>query len=192
MFSKRRLKLSIKLIITFCFIFLVLLIVPKALARYQSISSSNANVDIAFYVISSSMQMENLVMNDIAPSTEPYIYTFSVSNFQDTKRLETKAKYKIKITTTTNLTFVYELYQQNGTELVNVSLGETVTSDSDGMYLRNIETSEYEFGYTSDETDIYQLYIYYPTGYDTYEYQNMVENISINIDSKQVLENDSV
>ena len=58
------------------------------------------------------------------------------------------------------------------------------------MYLRNIETVEYEFGYTSDETDIYQLYIYYPTEYDTYEYQNMVENISINIDSKQVLEND--
>ena len=192
MFSKRRLKLSIKLIITFCFIFLVLLIVPKALARYQSISSSNANVDIAFYVISSSMQTENLVMNDIEPSTEPYIYTFSVSNFQDTKRLETKAKYKIKITTTTNLPFVYELYQQNGTELVNVSLGESITPDSDGMYLRKIETNYYEFGYTSDETDIYQLYIYYPTGYDTYEYQNMVENISINIDSKQVLENDSV
>ena len=67
MFSRRRLKLSIKLIITFCFIFLVLLIVPKALARYQSISSSNANVDIAFYVISSSMQTENLVMNDLHP-----------------------------------------------------------------------------------------------------------------------------
>ena len=58
------------------------------------------------------------------------------------------------------------------------------------MYLRKTKTNYYEFGYTSDETDIYQLYIYYPTEYDTYEYQNMVENISINIDSKQVLEND--
>lgn len=192
MFSKRRLKISFKIIIAFSFLFLVLLIVPNALARYQSIASSNANVDIAFYIISSSMQTENLVMRDIGPSTEPYIYTFSVSNFKDEKRLETMAKYKIKITTTTNLPFTYELYKQDGTELNNISLGETINQDSDGMYLRNIETAEYEFGYTTDETDIYQLYIYYPTGYDTYEYQNMVENISINIDSKQVLENDSV
>ena len=99
MLSLKRLKLSFKLIVVLVLVVLILIIVPTTLSKYQSISSSNANVDIAFYIISSSMQTENLVMKEIGPSTEPYIYTFSVSNFDDDKRLETKAKYNIMVKT---------------------------------------------------------------------------------------------
>lgn len=188
MLSLKRLKLSFKLIVVLVLVVLILIIVPTTLSKYQSISSSNANVDIAFYIISSSMQTENLVMKEIGPSTEPYIYTFSVSNFDDDKRLETKAKYNIMVKTTTNMPFVYKLYKVNGTNLEDVSLNERVITDEDGMYFRIIETSDYEFGFEEKTIDLYQLYIYYPKEYSTYEYQNIVENISITIDSKQILE----
>lgn len=190
MLSLKRLKLSFKLIIALVIVILILVIVPTTFSKYQSISSSNSNVDIAFYIISSSMQTENLVMKEIGPSEEPYIYTFSVSNFENNKRLETKAKYNISINTTTNIPFTYKLYKVNGTNLEDVSLNEGIITDEDGMYFRVIKTADYEFGFIEDETDLYQLYIYYPEEYSTYEYQNILENISITIDSKQVLEND--
>ena len=92
------------------------------------------------------------------------------------------------VKTTTNMPFVYKLYKVNGTNLEDVSLNERVITDEDGMYFRIIETGDYEFGFEEKTIDLYQLYIYYPEEYSTYEYQNIVENISITIDSKQILE----
>ena len=80
--------------------------------------------------------------------------------------------------------------KENYVKLEDISQGEKIEQDEDGMYFRTIETNEYEFGFTKDETDLYRLYITYPNDYNTYEYQNILENISITIDSKQVLKDD--
>lgn len=190
MISFKKFSLSFKFIISIILVIILIIFVPITFSRYQTISSSNALVDIAFYIISSSMQTENLVMKEIGPDDNSYVYTFSVSNFKDNQRLETKAKYNIVIKTTTNIPFTYKLYKENGTKLEDISQGEKIEQDEDGMYFRTIETKEYEFGFTKDETDLYRLYITYPNDYDTYEYQNILENISITIDSKQVLKDD--
>ncbi len=187
MLSFKKFSLSFKFIISIILVIVLVIFIPITFSRYQSISSSNALVDIAFYVISSSMQTENLVMQEIGPDDDSYVYTFSVSNFNDTQRLETKAKYNIVIKTTTNIPFVYKLYKENGTNLDDISLGERMEQDSDGMYFRIIESPEYEFGFSENQTDLYRLYISYPEDYDTYEYQNILENISITIDSKQIV-----
>lgn len=189
MLSKKRFIISLKFVFIVIFALGILVILPYTLSKYQSIASSNANVDIAFYVVSSNLQTENIVMKEIGPSTEPYVYTFTVSNFEGNKRLETKAKYKIKITSTTNIPYVYKLYSENNTA-DSILTNEIVEADQDEMYFRKMETNEYEFGFLENETNLYQLYIYYPEGYDTYEYQNIVENINITIDSKQVIEGD--
>ena len=102
MISFKKFSLSFKFIISIILVIILIIFVPITFSRYQTISSSNALVDIAFYIISSSMQTENLVMKEIGPDDNSYVYTFSVSNFKDNQRLETKAKYNIVIKTTTN------------------------------------------------------------------------------------------
>ena len=154
MISFKKFSLSFKFIISIILVIILIIFVPITFSRYQTISSSNALVDIAFYIISSSMQTENLVMKEIGPDDNSYVYTFSVSNFKDNQRLETKAKYNIVIKTTTNIPFTYKLYKENGTKLEDISQGEKIEQDEDGMYFRIIETKEYEFGFTKDETDL--------------------------------------
>lgn len=191
MISKKRLVFSIKLISVIMSFILIFIFIPSVLSKYQSITSSNANIDIAFYVIDSSMTTESLVMKEIVPSEEPYIYTFTVQNYNNKGRLETKAKYSVSVISTTNIPFRYELYKVTDTNKENISLGETIYQDDDLMYFRKILSPEFEFGFTDNQMDLYQLYIYYPVEYDSYIYQNIVENINITIESKQILEDDN-
>ena len=191
MISKKRLIFSIKLISIMLSLALIFIFIPVGLSKYQAITSSNANIDIAFYVIDSSMETESLVMKEIEPSSEPYIYTFTVQNYDKNGRLETNAKYSISVVSTTNIPFRYELYKVTDSSRENISLGETIFQDEDLMYFRQILSPEFEFGFLSDQIDLYQLYIYYPEEYDSYVYQNIVENINITINSKQVLEDDN-
>lgn len=192
MLSKKRFVLSLKVILVIILFISVFILIPHGLSRYQTITGSNVEIDMAFYVVGTSMTKEDLIMNDITPSQEPYIYTFTVQNYDDRGRIETKASYTINITTTTNIPFLYEVYKTNGLTKENIILEETVTQDEDLMYFRNIRTKSFEFDFKENQTDLYQLYIYYPNDYDSYEFQNIVENISITIDSKQMLESDNV
>ena len=192
MISKKRFILSLKMISVIILFISVFILIPNGLSRYQTITGSNVNIDMAFYVIGTSMTSESLVMNDISPSEEPYIYTFTVQNYDERGRIETKANYTINITTTTNIPFIYEIYKINNLTKENISLEETIKQNEDLMYFRNIRTASFEFDYKNNQTDLYQLYIYYPNEYDSYEFQNIVENINITIESKQILESDNV
>jgi len=192
MISEKRFILSLKMILVIILFVSVFILIPRGLSRYQAITDSNVNIDMAFYVIGTSMTTENLVMNDVSPSEEPYIYTFTVQNYDERGRIETKASYTINITTTTNIPFQYEIYKINDSTKENILLEETINQDEDLMYFRDIRTKSFNFDFKNNQTDLYQLYIYYPTDYDSYEFQNIVENINITIESKQMLESDSI
>lgn len=191
MISKKRFILSLKMILLIILFTGVFILIPNGLSKYQSIIGSKVNIDMAFYVIGTSMATESLVMNDVSPSEEPYIYTFTVQNYDERGRIETKASYTINITTTTNIPFQYEIYKINDSTKEKIELEETITQDEDLMYFRNITMKSFEFDFKDNQTDLYQLYIYYPIEYDSYEFQNIVENINITIESKQMLESDS-
>ena len=69
----------------------------------------------------------------------------------------------------------------------NVIEEDKTEQDEDGTYFRKITTAKETFSYNSDEKNIYQLKIKFPKQYNQIEYQNIIEGIEININSKQII-----
>lgn len=166
------------------FWFLYLFKVPESLSRFTSLLSSDANISIAFYVIDTEYQTEEIKLDKIIPSDTAYEYNFSVANYNKTKRLETNAEYNLVIRTTTNLNLEYELYENNSNE--SVILSKELTQDEDGTYYNVIKTDKEQFGYTKNQINYYTLSIKFPLEYMSYDYQDIIESIEIIILSEQV------
>ena len=47
------------------------------------------------------------------------------------------------------------------------------------LYNETIKTNKKEFGFTTDQIDLYQLVVKFPTTYKNYKYQGISENIEI-------------
>lgn len=168
------------------FWFLYLFKVPESLSRFTSLVSSDAGVSIAFYVIDTEYQTEEIKLDKIVPSDEPYEYRFSVANYNKTKRLETNAEYNVVIRTTTNLNLEYELYENNESE--SAILFKELVQDEDGTYYNVIKTEKENFGFVKNQINYYTLLIKFPLDYMDYNYQDIIESIEIIILSEQVTE----
>lgn len=168
------------------FWFLYLFKVPESLSKFTSLVSSDANISIAFYVIDTEYQVEEIKLDKIVPSDTAYEYNFSVANYNKTKRLETNAEYNIVIRTTTNLNLEYELYENNSTD--SAILSKELIQDEDGMYYNVIKTKKEQFGFKKNQINYYTLSIKFPLEYIDYDYQDMIESIEIIVLSKQVIE----
>ena len=63
----------------------------------------------------------NIETDGIVPSSTPYTYRFSVSNFNQNNMSDVDINYSINIRTTTNLPITLELYRnqlpENGTNI---------------------------------------------------------------------------
>ena len=190
MISRERLKISLKLFLIVIFSILSLSLFPQVFSRYQSDATVNTNIDVAFYVINASFQSKNIILEEIAPSDEPYLLNFSIANHNGSNRLEVDAIYELKIVTTTNLPLTYKLYKNedytdaNATNLLEGTM-ELPAQDEDGTYFQLLNSSTEEFGFKEDQINEYQLLIYFPKMYMSHEYQDIVESIEITIDSKQ-------
>lgn len=172
----------ILIILGFCIIILFFAF-TKTGAIFQTETSSQSNVDIAFYCIKEDFQTMTLKLDDILPRIEPYIYNFTVSNNDGTKRTETELQYDLIIRTTTNLPLDITLFDTNsGVSEIGT---ETIALDSDGTYFRIINIPQREFGFLNNQTDSFRIEVVLPTTYKSYEYQDMIELIEINVDSKQ-------
>ena len=80
------------------------------LARYESMSNSVANVDVAFYVLKDDYKTMTTNLDSLLPQDDAYIYTFSIGNQDGTQTAEVDLEYELTIRTTTNLPLTYELY----------------------------------------------------------------------------------
>lgn len=186
-------KLLAKLIILFILLIILAFLIPFTLSRFKSEARSVAKVDVAFYIVNDTYQYEDLKLDDIVPSNNPYVYNFTVSNNDGIRRTETKIKYDVEIVTTTNLPLTYDLYlnsNYNDAKAVSFVSSDNVIQDEDGTYFRTIKGATRYFSFDSDQIDNYQLVVYFPEMYSNYEYQNKVENIEIRIISSQFLESD--
>ena len=77
----------------------------------------------------------------------------------------------------------------NNENSTNIIINDTIAKTSeDGAYFKTMETNKQTFGFTTDEENIYHLVITFPKEYDSFEYQDIVEGITINIESKQIIE----
>lgn len=178
-------------------LFLVLLIlvfnIPSTLSKYTSDSSSDVKTDVAFYLLKTDYQTESILLDEIAPSDDAYVYNFSVSNYEGNNRLETNLSYDLSIRTTTNLPLEYELYlneDYTSSGASSIFTSDETVLDSDSTYFRNFTTDTKYFSYLYDEINNYQLVVYFPKEYIDYKYQDIYESVEITIKSKQIIDSD--
>ena len=192
MFDRRKLLRSNKLTIAIILLAVILTLIPIAYSKLFSKNDSDAKIETAFYILNADYYEKNIHLDNIVPSEIPYVYTFKVSNNDGTNRVETKLEYTLKIVTTTNLPLSYKLYMNedyNNENSTNIIINDTIAKTSeDGAYFKTMETNKQTFGFTTDEENIYHLVITFPKEYDSFEYQDIVEGITINIESKQIIE----
>lgn len=192
MFDRRKLLRSNKLTIAIILLAVILTLIPIAYSKLFSENDSDAKIETAFYILNADYYEKNIHLDNIVPSETPYVYTFKVSNNDGTNRVETKLEYTLKIVTTTNLPLSYKLYMNedyNNENSTNIIINDTIAKTSeDGAYFKTMETNKQTFGFTTDEENIYHLVITFPKEYDSFEYQDIVEGVTINIESKQIIE----
>jgi hypothetical protein len=127
----------------------------------------------------------NMSLDSLLPGATPYVYNFSISNNDGTNRTDTKLEYDLKIKTTTNLPLDYKLYINGGN--TNIISSDVISQDSDGTYFRVMTTDEKNFGFASNETNVYKLVVSFDSKYNNITYQNIMESIEIDVSSKQII-----
>lgn len=188
MFNRKRIIIIVKLLITLLTLILIGILAKRiTLSRYETEISSTAEIQAAFYLLKDDYQSMATKLPAMEPRSEAYKYTFSVSNNDTKKRTETSLEYDLQIITTTNLPLKYELYL-NGDYSKNIILTSDITRDEYDTFFRTITIEKRTFGYKTNETDVYQLYIYFPEIYTDTKYQDIIEGLTIKVNSRQLIE----
>lgn len=183
----------IVILVMFILIVVAIKLLQIAYASYESQAKLNANIDKALYILKTGGMNFNIDLDKIEPSSKPYTYKFSISNFDGNRHSDVDIEYQMNITTTTNLPLTYELYRNENYDDENATnLFENMKTkqDVDGAWYNYLEGQEkYLFPYEEDKTDIYTLVVYFPeSNKTTTEYADNLENIEVEIKSNQVTE----
>lgn len=197
MFDKKKLKLGFIIIGIVMIICLISLYTPAALSKYEVTATSDANVNLAIYLLKEDYYTEAIQLADMIPRSEPYIYEFKISNNYNGERTDTDLEYDLYLRTTTNMPLTYHLYKNHDTS--NDIIQSSVVSRDDvpdgssllGAYFRKITAPTEEFSYTVNQENIYTLYVYFTENYNSIEYSNLIEYIEINVNSRQLLEEET-
>ena len=134
MFDKKKIKKSLIILLLIAIIIIVIILLRRTLARYETTTSSDKDVDVAFWIVNDDFKTGKILIKDIYPSDKSFDYTFSVSNFKQedngsiTKRAETDLQYELTFTMTTNLPLEYQI-MKNGSIINNVEVWKKVFSD---------------------------------------------------------------
>lgn len=182
---RRRIQLYRKVFILLMIIIIFIVIIKGTSARYSSSGESESNVDIAFYLLNEETISKEIVLENMEPRDEAYIYNFSVANNDGTNRTEVALEYTIEIKVTTNLPLTYKLYINDGTEDLFQNY-ETI-QDEHGTYFKKIVSSKKEFGFTENEKNTYKLEIIFPIEYNSIEYQGIAEALEIKVNAQQMM-----
>ena len=185
-------KLYIKIIFILLALAIITIVVKNTFAKYTSTGTSTANVDVALYLLGETRITQNLKIDELLPRTEPYTYTFSIANNDGTNRAQTLMEYDLKIVMTTNLPLTYRIYKNQvytDSGATDIIVTNTVATDDDGTYFRTITLPTGEFGFTTNETDTYQIVVNFPIIYNSAEYENVIENLEITVNSRQKIKN---
>ena len=152
-----------------CLFLLAGSLLERAYARYQTNVKLNASIDRALYVLGEDKMSFNLEPDRIVPSDDPFVYKFSISNFDDKEDSDVDISYTVDVRTTTNLPLTIELYRNevygegNPTNLLG---GAVIKQDVDGAWYRTYKPSEeFEMPFDQNVTDIYTLVVVFPKIY---------------------------
>lgn len=184
MIDKKKFLLFNRLTMIVILIFLILFLINKSFAFFQTTGTGEAISDIAFYVVDANKQSEEVKMFEIAPDDQDYIYNISVTNTKDGKISEVDLEYELTLITTTNLPVEYAIYLDGTNE--NIITNKEIYQDEDGMYFYKFHIPKQNFIHDETRTDNYQLIINLSSVYSDEAYQGLIDSISIVVDSKQV------
>lgn len=188
--EKKRFLLFVVLLFS-CLFFAVFLL-QKAYASYESYARLSADIDQALYILDAEELSFSLEPSKIVPSDDPYVYKFSVSNFDGEDSSEVDLIYKLDVRTTTNLPITVELYRNENygdSGITNLLGPAQLKQDVDGAWYRTYIPGEtYTMEFKNRITDIYTLVVNFPKIYseDT-TYADSIENIEITIESSQII-----
>ena len=188
-FNKKTLKRSL----LFSLIVMLLIITIAAFdltqARYETATEVRIEPDLAFFIVDVESQTGQIKLESMLPSTTPYLYTFNVSNFKDTKKANVDLKYSIEIITTTNMPLNYKVYK--GTDMTNNKVSnDYFVTDDNGMYYRHLVIDDISYiNFNQKQTDVYTLWVEYPIEYKAYpkEYAGIIDLVDIKINAEQVV-----
>lgn len=160
--------------------------IKQTFSRYQSKATSQADVDIAFWLVSDTIQEQSVVLEGLAPG-ETKECIISVSNHNGTIRTNAAIEYKIILNTTTYLPLTYEVYKRIDSEdtLCDIESNLLYQDEEDGTYYREITVSGLELGCTEDETATLVLKATFPGTYDDIQLADLIECVNLKIDAKQ-------
>lgn len=181
---------KLKFLIILVLIFIILKIINITMSRYESSSNSAADLGVAYYILNDDYQTMSVNLGSLLPREDPYVYTFTVANNNGTNRLETNLEYDLTIRTTTNLPLQFELYKnENYSDAGAQNIISSVNTDTDeyDTYFTTYTTEKSYFGFTNNEQNTYNLVVYFPSIYSSIQYQDVIENIEIEIESKQII-----
>lgn len=187
--NKKARNLYAKLVILILCLCIVLRLFTLVLSKYESVSKSNANVDIALYLLKEDYKSMTLNLASLSPQNEAYVYSFSIGNEDGDTTAEVDMTYDLTLRTTTNLPLTYELYMnqeynEDGAE--SIIINDEILPDDDGTYFRTMTTESIELKFSEPTTNLYQLVIYFPKNYNSTDYQDIIEGLEITVESKQV------
>ncbi|MEG0995066.1 MAG: hypothetical protein RSE91_03785 [Bacilli bacterium] len=162
-------------------------------ASYESRANLNLNVDNALYLFNETVSAFNINIDGIVPSSTPYISTFKVANYNNSRESDVDLSYTISIMTTTNIPLEYKLYRNedyNNNASTSIIKTTSIVKDSDGAWYKILNINDVRvFPYKERKQDIYTLVINFPPRYaSTLNYAGEIENIEVKIESKQILE----
>lgn len=148
MINKKKVIKCLIIILLIIIIIFTAIQIRNTLARYETTTTTERDVDVAFWIVDNSFKSQRLVIDDIYPQNTSYEYQFTVSNFSGSKIAETDMEYDIILTATTNLPLEYEI-SRNGTTYTNWQ--QELITDTDGTVYRRMKFST--------DTDTYPLII---------------------------------
>lgn len=189
MINKVKRRLYTKIIILILCLLIIARIFVLVLSKYESISNSYANVDIAFYLLKEDYKTMTTNLASILPQDDAYVFDFSIGNQEGEQIAEVDLEYELTLRTTTNLPLTYELYmnqQYTDEGATNIIKDNIVGLDEDGTYFRTMTTDKIVLPYTEGITNLYQLVIYFPANYNEENYQDILELLEITVNAKQV------
>ena len=173
------------------FIILCIGFIKITLSKYSSEVDVNISPNIAFFVTDVGRYENGFKIDDILPSTNPYLYSFTVSNFKDTKKSNVEIEYEIELIMTTNIPLNIKLFKNtsNFSGAGIISSDQVITND-DNVYFRSMKTNTVgTLSFVANQTDTYVISVEFPDIYKNSPefYEGRIELIEIKVFAKQVI-----
>lgn len=188
MINKKKFLSINRITITLLIIFILLVLLKSTYASFETNSSGNALSKIAFYILNTKTETENLKISNIKPDGKDNNYLITVSNFNDTKVSDVDLEYSLEIRTTTNIPVTYKLYLNDSSD--NIMSTKELVKDTDNTYFYKYKSILQSFTHQVKRTDTYKLVINFPSNYNDEVYQSMIDDVEISVNARQKNEYD--